>query len=140
VADTPWYEDGLRFACTRCGHCCTGAPGTVLVSDDEIEVLAGRCGMTDEEFRAAYTRRLRGGAVSLRELRGGACVFYAAGRGCGVYEDRPRQCRTWPFWKGVLHSRERWQQEAQDCPGMDRGPLHSRSEIETVLMDDGTSG
>jgi hypothetical protein len=20
----PWYQDGLCFACTRCGNCCTG--------------------------------------------------------------------------------------------------------------------
>ena len=25
----PWYNDGLRFTCTRCGHCCTGEPGFV---------------------------------------------------------------------------------------------------------------
>ena len=23
----PWYQDGLQFRCTRCGNCCTGAPG-----------------------------------------------------------------------------------------------------------------
>ena len=39
-AKTPWYRDGLAFSCTRCGACCTGAPGYVWVSAEEIEQLA----------------------------------------------------------------------------------------------------
>ncbi len=26
---TPWYQSGLRFTCTRCGHCGTGEPSFV---------------------------------------------------------------------------------------------------------------
>jgi len=112
----------------------------VRVSDAEIEGLAARLELADAEFRAAYTRRLRGGELSLREKRDASCVFYAPGRGCTVYEDRPRQCRTWPFWRAVVHSRERWQEEAEDCPGIGRGPLHAREAIERSLRDDGSSG
>jgi Fe-S-cluster containining protein len=126
----PWYRDGLRFACTRCGNCCRGA-GTVRVSDAEIAALARRLELTDAEFRAVYTRRLRGGEVSLRERANRDCVFYEARPpGCRVYEDRPAQCRTWPFWPSVLHSTERWQEEAAGCPGMNRGRLHTAPEIE----------
>ena len=38
--DDPWYRDGLAFTCTRCGACCTGAPGYVWVDADEIAALA----------------------------------------------------------------------------------------------------
>src|SRR5438105_3224904 len=31
MSSEPWYQDGLRFSCTRCGHCCTGEPGFVWV-------------------------------------------------------------------------------------------------------------
>lgn len=139
---SPWYADGLRFACTRCGHCCVGR-GTVRVSDAEIAALARRVELADAEFRAAYTRPLRGGELSLRETRDGACVFYAREGerpGCRVYQDRPRQCRSWPFWRAVVHSPERWQEEARDCPGMDRGPLHDAGEIARTSCADGTSG
>ena len=112
----------------------------MLVSDAEIEVLALRASLGPEEFRAVYTRRLRGGALSLRERSDGTCILYAAERGCTVYPDRPRQCRTWPFWRSVLRSPERWAEEAQDCPGMGRGPLHSAAQIERALEDDGTAG
>jgi len=134
----PWWRDGLRFTCTRCGKCCGGAPGTVRVSDAEIEALALRVGFTVPEFRAAFTRGLRGGERSLRERRDGTCVFYDARGGCGVYSDRPRQCRTWPFWRAVVHSPERWAEEAAQCPGMGRGEVHDAEAIERSLADDGT--
>jgi Fe-S-cluster containining protein len=136
---SPWYAEGLRFACQRCGNCCTGS-GSVRVSDVEIERLAARVEMTNEEFRIAYTRRLRGGDVSLRETRSKDCVFFDRARGCRVYSDRPRQCRSWPFWRNVIHTSERWSEEAQDCPGMNRGELHSAAEISEIAREDGTSG
>ena len=138
MSDAPWYRDGLRFGCTRCGRCCVGH-GSVRVSDAEIEALAERLGLAPDEFRAACTRPLRGGEISLRERRDGSCVFYSKG-GCSVYAVRPRQCRTWPFWRAVLHSPERWADEAADCPGMGRGALHARDAIERLVADDGTSG
>lgn len=129
----PWYRAGLRFACTRCGNCCRGA-GTVRVSDAEIATLARRLELADDEFRAMYTRRLRGGELSLRELRNRDCVFYdREARGCRVYGDRPGQCRSWPFWNAVVHSPERWAEEAQDCFGMNRGRLHGAEEIRRTL-------
>ncbi len=38
--DGPWYQDGLRFTCTMCGKCCTGDPGYVWVTDEELAALA----------------------------------------------------------------------------------------------------
>ena len=67
-------------------------------------------------------------------------VFYDAARGCAVYEERPRQCRSWPFWRAVVHSEERWQEEAHGCPGMNRGRLHGAPEIAESARNDGTSG
>jgi Fe-S-cluster containining protein len=139
-AADPWWREGLRFECTRCGNCCGGAPGIVRVSDAEIAALARRVELPEAEFRETFTRPLRGGERSLRERRDGTCVFYDASRGCSVYSDRPRQCRTWPFWRAVVHSPERWAEEAQACPGMGRGPLHDAASIARALEDDGTSG
>jgi Fe-S-cluster containining protein len=136
----PWYRDGLRFACTRCGNCCGGDAGTVRVDDAEIAALARHLEMDDAEFRATYTRGLRRGDVSLRERSNGTCVFYDAQRGCTVHPERPRQCRTWPFWRAVVHSPERWAEEARGCPGMGRGPLHGAEWIERTSREDGTSG
>ncbi len=140
MSGEPWYRDGLRFACTRCGNCCGGTSGSVRVSDAEIEALSRRTGLDPEQFRSVYTRRLRGGDLSLRERSDGTCILYGAERGCTVYPDRPRQCRTWPFWRAVVHSPERWAEEALGCPGMGRGGLHAAEQIAHALADDGTAG
>src|SRR5258708_6488705 len=92
----PWYADGLNFTCTRCGHCCTGEPGFVWVSDDELAALAALRGEPLDEFTGLYTKEAHRGRT-LREKGNGDCVFYDKATGCTVYEARPRQCRTWPF-------------------------------------------
>jgi uncharacterized protein len=46
----PWYRDGLAFACTGCGDCCTGAPGYVWVTRAEIEAMAAALGLAPAEF------------------------------------------------------------------------------------------
>lgn len=124
------HERGLRFSCTMCGNCCTGPPGYVLVSDDEIRALAQRLGMGEQDFRDRYTHRTsRGVSLTERETEFGFdCVFLdrtsVPGRAvCGVYEDRPMQCRTWPFWPENLRSREAWRRAARTCPGINQGTL-----------------
>src|SRR5262249_2755979 len=126
----------------RAAGTAAAAPGSVRVDDAEIAALARRAGLADARFRAAFPRPLRGGGGerSRRERRDGTCVFYDPQRGCTVYADRPRQCRTWPFWRAVVHSPERWAEEAAGCPGMGRGPLHDAASIASALADDGTSG
>jgi Fe-S-cluster containining protein len=112
----------------------------VRVSDTEIAALAQRLEVSDEEFRAIYTRALRGGERSLRERRNRDCVFFDEKKGCTAYDDRPRQCRTWPFWRAVVHSREHWEETSAECPGMNSGPLYSAERIGQISTRDGTSG
>src|SRR5262249_16502320 len=61
----PWYQNGLRFRCTRCGHCCTGDPGNVWVNDREIAAIAEHRGELVQQVTALYTR-LTGRRRSLR--------------------------------------------------------------------------
>ena len=96
--DQPWYQDGLRFQCVQCGACCTGAPGFVWVNKEEIAALAAALRLDAGEFERRYVRRV-GIRKSLIELPGGDCVFFhRESCTCQVYQERPRQCRTWPFW------------------------------------------
>jgi Fe-S-cluster containining protein len=124
----PWYQDGLRFSCTRCGNCCTGAPGFVWVSDEEIAAIAIYRGEPEKEVRGLYTRR-DGRHRSLREKANGDCVFYDREQGCTIYPVRPRQCRTWPFWESNLHTPADWRRTCQVCPGSGKGELIPAEEI-----------
>ena len=130
MAGQPWYKDGLRFKCTACGDCCTGAPGYVWVNQEEIRALALRLGYEVAQFEAKYVRKV-GIRKSLVEFGNGDCVFFdGSTRKCKVYEDRPRQCRTWPFWDSNVQSPETWSQTCEVCPGSGRGKLYQLEAIE----------
>jgi len=123
-----WYEGGLRFECTRCGNCCTGAPGYVWVTPEELAAIAAYRHEPVEETTGLYTRP-EGRRRTLREKGNGDCVFWDRRAGCTVYPVRPTQCRTWPFWASNVESPEAWQQTAAGCPGCGRGELIPVEEI-----------
>jgi hypothetical protein len=135
-----WYEPGLCFACTRCGNCCTGEPGSVRVSEEELVELSGYLDLPEHEFRARYTRALEDGATSLVEHEDQSCIFFEREAGCTVYPVRPRQCRTWPFWRANLATPQHWAEAARTCPGIGRGPRHEAGWIAGTAAQDGTSG
>lgn len=123
-------EVGLRFGCTMCGNCCTGPEGYVLYTEDEGRKLAARLGVSDEQFVRDYTKEtFLGRSLKERPTPWGLdCVFLdrqsVPGKAvCGVYEDRPAQCRTWPFWPSLLRSEQTWKTAKRTCPGLDRGKL-----------------
>jgi uncharacterized protein len=124
----PWYEEGLAFRCTRCGNCCTGAPGVVWVDDEELRAIADHRGEEVGMVERLFTR-LVGGRRSLRERANGDCVFWDREAGCTVYPVRPRQCRTWPFWESTVATPESWEETRQRCPGAGQGDLISSEEI-----------
>lgn len=108
----------------------------MLVSDTESAALAARLNIPLDEFLAQFTHQTSKGR-SLTERaseRGLDCVFLdrttIPGRAvCGVYEDRPAQCKTWPFWPSVVRTPVTWERAKQVCPGMDKGNLHSLTQI-----------
>jgi hypothetical protein len=140
----PWYADGLSFTCTQCGNCCTGAPGYVWISDEELSRLAEHLKTSVEQVVTQYCRRV-GGRVSLNEHRTPQgnydCVFLREQRvpgeseprrTCAVYPVRPLQCRTWPFWDANLSSEQSWRHAARRCPGIGKGRPFTLGQIEDL--------
>jgi Fe-S-cluster containining protein len=127
-SDQPWYHGGLRFRCTMCGHCCTGAPGHVWVTDEEIAAIAALRAEPVAEVVALYTRAAHRGR-SMREKANGDCVFYDQAAGCTIYAARPGQCRTWPFWHSNVNTPKDWQHTCAICPGSGQGDLIPVEEI-----------
>lgn len=136
--DAWWSEEGLRFTCTRCGVCCQGPePGYVEVGKAEIERLCAHLGMDPHAFGRRYLRRIKGTKLSLTEQKNGDCVFWVRGQGCSVYEARPDQCRTFPFWPEVVASPEAWEEQREMCPGMGTGRRYPPAKIEAILAGQG---
>jgi uncharacterized protein len=127
--DNPWYSTGLAFTCTQCGNCCTGAPGYVWVDADEMTRLAEHRGESMDEFTRSFVRRV-GNRYSLIERPGGDCIFWSREVGCTVYEARPVQCRTWPFWPENIASPEAWEGIRPGCPGAGNGQMFTVEEIQ----------
>lgn len=130
-----WYKDGLQFECTQCGRCCTGEPGYVWLTDANIEQIAERLDYSVFQFTTKFVHTVPGLGKSLVECGNGDCVLLNdKTRGCRVYEDRPIQCKTWPFWDRNIDSPESWKKTAKFCKGCNRGRLYTFEEIEDAKV------
>ena len=130
----PWYKEGLRFKCTGCGQCCTGAPGYVWIDEEEMAQMADFLHISQEDFVKKYTRRIGDRLSLIEHPTNYDCVFLKE-RKCLVYSARPRQCRAFPWWKDNLRSCKDWKEAAKRCEGIDHpdAPLIPLSEIEAAL-------
>jgi Fe-S-cluster containining protein len=134
MADKPFYQNGLKFFCKRCSFCCRAGPGFVFLSKTDALEISKKLGMVLEEFIQVYCRWIDwdGGArLSLKEKTSFDCVFWKDG--CSIYEARPVQCRTYPFWEEMLDSREVWECATEKCPGAGSGALVNWETIEASM-------
>jgi Fe-S-cluster containining protein len=133
----PWYRDGLSFACNGCGKCCSGPPGYIWVTEEEMAAMAERMNLTLKAFQQKYARYIDG-RYSLREKTTDHQTFdciFLAGKKCTIYDLRPKQCRTFPWWPAVLETKESWNETASYCEGIvDTAPLIPFEEIEQTRI------
>jgi uncharacterized protein len=130
LPEEPWFGGGLRFKCTGCGKCCTGSSGSVSLSKTDLERLAAFFGQPVGAFARKHTRLAKGRRVLNSRPGSNDCVFLN-NKNCDVYEARPTQCRTYPWWLTNLHDAEAWQEAAAFCEGINHpaAPIIPASEI-----------
>lgn len=107
-----------------------GSYGFVYLSPEDRARMAKVLGLSEEQFVTQHCTRTEG----LLHLNAPDkdCQFLE-GKRCGVYEGRPAQCRTWPFWPENMNSRT-WNKEvAPFCAGVGKGPLQSADTIQETL-------
>lgn len=126
-----WYEKGLQFQCTGCGQCCTGAPGYVWVTPEEMEAIAKRLSLPLDQFIKKYVRRVQGRYSLKEDSKNFDCVFLK-GKKCEIYDERPKQCRTFPWWPEHLKSRKDWEEVSLRCEGVNHpeAPIVAFGEIQ----------
>jgi len=137
----PWFQDGIRFACTACGNCCRNhgeGYDYVYSTMRERRAIAAHLQLPQAEFERRYCEDVDGllsfKSAPLADGRPGKGCIFLEGNRCSIYAVRPTQCRTFPFWPEVLADREVWRRDVESvCPGVGTGPVHDLAEIrETV--------
>ena len=117
-------QDGFKYAfnpsaCNDCSaRCCTGDSGYIYVSKIEIKAIAKLLKMDEKSFVEKYLFK-KMYKYSIKERKNGdsyECVFYdASSNGCSIYEARPNQCKTFPFWD---YYKTRVEELQLECPGI----------------------
>jgi len=128
-----WYKNGLKFKCTGCGKCCTGSTGMVWVSEEEIVQMAEACALSVKQFKIRYIRS-RANRLALVEKKnpdGDFDCIFLENKKCKVYQARPTQCRTYPWWQENLNTEKSWKIAAQNCEGInDSAPIVAFGDIQ----------
>jgi len=97
------FAFGFRHGfCEECGgRCCTGESGYIWISEEEAFKVASFLLITLQSLYDDYLF-FASKKLSLREKEykdGYACIFFdETTKNCSIYEVRPSQCRTFPFW------------------------------------------
>ena len=126
-----WWHDGVRFTCQGSGKCCVnyGTHGYVYVTLADRRRLAAELGIATREFTRRYCRKQHD--EFLLDDPGPACMFLEDRR-CSVYDARPTQCRTWPFWPENMQPRS-WARVAEFCPGVGKGDIVPAETVISML-------
>ena len=140
-----WKNKPIKFECQPgCGKCCLtgcGEHNTVtyhhtdvnkLFEEDKKQLIwVGRASMdkpgywvqpTSEDNQCMFLES------SYLDDTGIKCDYE-----CGIHENKPKPCAAYPFWPSVMESEERWNKEAEFCPGIGKGDVVPVEEIKKKL-------
>jgi len=109
-----------ELKCSACeGNCCIGESGYIWITKQECEKLASYLNISLEELGIKYLLKV-GYKYSIKEKQisqaSYACEFFdLEKKQCSIYEARPSQCRTFPFWEYFKNNIEEVKKE---CPAI----------------------
>jgi len=127
-----WWSKGIQFQCQGSGKCCVsrGEYGAVYLTPKDRRKLGNFFKITTREFTKKYCEKELG-YWKLKDFTK-KCTFLKDKK-CSVYEARPTQCKTWPFWPENL-SPKAWSKEVKSyCPGISKGKIWTKEEIQKQL-------
>ena len=109
------------FKCQKCSACCRYEPGAVFLTEDDVNKICNYLSIDTDSFLKKYCRGIfKGGklVVSLLEKDNYDCIFWD--NGCTIYDARPLQCVTYPFWPSLVESERNWIIESKRCIGINK--------------------
>jgi len=142
-----WYDKSISFACTSCGKCCTSKNKVkVFLNDSEINQISNYLQISTDHFISYYTdliydnkkkdnhseevlryitlksKGYDGKQHQQQPQQQNRCIFLSSSseniNKCSIYEVRPTQCRTYPYWPQHMIGRAEWLSESLNCEGM----------------------
>jgi len=127
----------IDFKCQKCSLCCRKFPGAVYLTNEDINKIINYLKIDKIQFLKKYCRGIEKNGkkiISLIEKPNYDCVFWSSQ--CLIYPARPTQCITYPFWPTIIQSKERWNEEANYCKGINKeGNLTLRQKIKYYLAE-----
>lgn len=123
----------MRFSCQEScgGKCCKvelgGKEGFVFLTQQDERRLTALSKKTFFERGVFSSTRFIDKTTQqtyLKKNDDGSCIFFKKGK-CIIYEARPTQCRTFPFWPELVRNNEQWEKVGQACPGIGNGETQS---------------
>ena len=134
-----FYEKGLSFQCQGSGKCCVsrGEYGFVYLTLKDRRLMAKHLGLSVGEFKKRFCAQTDG-VWHLIQPEGTEDCLFLKNKRCEVYEARPTQCRTWPFWPENMNPRAWKRDVVAFCPGASiqgKENLRPSGEISRQLLE-----
>ncbi len=121
MANKMLTTEKFSFQCKGCGNCCAGGEGYIWLTREEQTEISEALKIPLEKFLKKYTKNING-RISLIEFQNSKndywCIFLDKNRKCKIYEHRPKQCRTYPYWKEIMDDDEYLKLNAEICNGI----------------------
>ena len=116
----PWWMKGVPFSCQAdCGKCCDEPGGIVYLRPEDAKILSKHHQLEMDEWLERDCRQTIDGRFVLKsDPITDICIYLSADKKCTVYESRPVQCKSYPFWPENLRSERSWKRTIEECPGL----------------------
>ena len=135
--DRKIFEKGIKFKCQGSSNCCIsrGKHGYVYLTINDIKKISHKFKISIKLFKKKYCHYTNG-YLHLKEIhKNGNCQFLN-NKQCSIYDVRPTQCRTWPFWNENMNTKS-WNKDVVNfCPGIGKGIIIDFKKIKKKLKID----
>ncbi len=107
-------------SCSSClGNCCIGQSGNIWINQQEMMNLSKYLNISVEELKIKFLRKELY-KYSIKEIQlsknNFACIFFDLDKkSCSIYEQRPQQCKTFPFWD---YFKNNIKEVLKECPAI----------------------